>query len=314
MTDSASKHVSVLLQPVMDGLDIRSDGTYVDLTLGGAGHLLEILQRLGSAGRVVGVDCDEVALARAHQRIGADEKRVTLVHGNFSDALDLLKWEGITEVDGVVMDLGISSDQLDDPRRGFTFQEDGPLDMRLDRTRGLPASDFINQAHPSELIKILRDFADERDAPRIVRRIVEWREQKPFETTGALADVVEAAKGGRKGRLHPATKTFQALRMVVNQELESLERGLHGALALLKVGGRLAVISFHSGEDRIVKKFFRGHAGRMESLVEGGERWVGECPKVRELNRKPIMADEAEQQANPRARSAKLRVAERIED
>ena len=218
----------------------------------------------------------------------------------------------VSDVDGVLLDLGFSSDQMDDAARGFSFQAEGPLDMRLDRSEPRTAADLVNGMEESELADVIFELGEERDARRIARAIVAERVRSPIRTTRRLADVVAAAKRGPRGKIHPATQTFQALRIAVNRELESLDRGLEGALALVKPGGRVGVISFHSLEDRRVKRFFAEHAGRWESLEQGGERWVGAEPQVKLVTRKPVTASEDEIRANPRARSAKLRVAERV--
>jgi 16S rRNA (cytosine1402-N4)-methyltransferase len=220
---------------------------------------------------------------------------------------------GIGQLDGILLDLGVSSNQLDEADRGFSFQQAGPLDMRMNRSEGPTAADLVNTLSREELARVFRDYGEERSAWRIAGAIVQAREEEPFTTTGRLAEVISAEVGGRRGgRLHPATRVFQALRIAVNDEIGSLERGLQDGLDLLKAGGRLAVISFHSLEDRPVKQFFNRHAGRIEALQQGGERWVGELPRVKKITRKAIVATEQEVRENPRARSARLRVAERI--
>jgi len=219
----------------------------------------------------------------------------------------------IEGVDGVVLDLGMSSDQVDTPERGFSFLHEGPLDMRMDRSRGPTACDLINSLDEPALADILWRLGEEQASRRIARAIVSERQGRPITTTAQLAEIVSRAKGGRFGKIHPATKTFQALRMAVNHELESLQRGLDGALTLVKVGGRIGVISFHSIEDRIVKQTFARHVGRWESLQAGGREWVGEKPAAKWITRKPVTASEMELQENPRARSAKLRVVERLD-
>jgi 16S rRNA (cytosine1402-N4)-methyltransferase len=216
-------------------------------------------------------------------------------------------------VDGVLMDLGISSWQLDDPSRGFGFQADGPLDMRMDPTAGTTAAAIVNGWPVEDLAALFRRYGEEPRARAAARGIAAAREQAPIETTARLAEVVSRALGGRRGRLHPATRVFQALRIEVNDELGALRAGLREAIDLLAPGGRLAVIAFHSLEDRLVKEAFRRHAGRMVALQQGGERWEGEEPRLKEICRKPVFAGEEEVQANPRARSARLRVAERME-
>jgi len=220
---------------------------------------------------------------------------------------------GLKQVDAVLLDIGISSDQLDDPDRGFSFMREGPLDMRMDQAAPLTAADLLNTLPEKDLSRLLKRYGEEPRARAIAHKVVAQREALPFRRTAQLADLVMEVYGGRRGRIHPATLTFQALRIAVNGELEALEAGLEAGLRILKVGGRMAVITFHSLEDRIVKQFFVEHQGRMESLPEGGAKWVGALPKMVILTRKPMVASEDKCRGNPRARSAKLRVAERKE-
>ena len=233
------------------------------------------------------------------------------MHGNFADMKELCGQIGVTEMDGVLLDLGVSSPQLDVAERGFSFGKDGPLDMRMDRTQGRSAADWVNEEDEQTLADVIYRFGEERDSRRIARAIVQVRENGRIERTLELAEIVEKAKGGRRGPTHPATKTFQALRMAVNAELDSLERGLEAGLGMLCEGGRMAVITFHSLEDRMVKEFFKRHTVKRESLQQGGERLVYDEPPVRLITRKPLTATKEECTENPRARSAKLRVAER---
>lgn len=301
-------HRSVLWQEVMEALAVRPEGRYIDTTLGGGGHSRGILERLGPGGRLLALDRDPEALARTGKALAPWSDRLTLVHGRFGKLAEYATEQDMKDVDGIVMDLGISSDQLDDPRRGFSFSREGPLDMRMDPTTGASAADLVNSAPAEELAEWLWTYGEERLSRRIARAIVAAR---PLHTTAELAAVVEKAAGGRRGRIHPATRTFQALRIRVNRELEELEAGLTQGLNLLTPGGRLAVIAFHSLEDRIVKQTFRAHEGRWESLPEGGADWIGREPACRAIHRRPVVAKPEETASNPRARSAKLRVTER---
>lgn len=305
-------HRSVLIVEVMELLAVTPGGTYIDGTLGNAGHSVRILQEAGSGGRLLGIDRDQDALARARERLAESKGTLHLEHGDFADMADIARKLGIERVDGVLLDIGVSSDQLDEPGRGFSLMHDGPLDMRMDTTVGQTAADLVNNLPEQDLKMIFREYGEERRAGRIAGAIARSRKDSPITGTVRLAEIVERAAGGRRGRIHPATKVFQALRIAVNDELGSLRRGLEAGLNLLVPGGRMAVISFHSLEDRIVKQFFVSHAGRWESLAAGGEEWVGEEPRVRLLNKKPRTAGDAELSENPRSRSAKLRVAERI--
>lgn len=292
-------------------LNIQSNGQYLDATVGHGGHAEALLSRLNADGRLTGLDRDEDALERTQRRIGQD-RRFLLLKSNYAEMEFALGAESRGKFDGIMMDLGVSSGQLDEAGRGFSFMKDGPLDMRMDRQQSLTAAGIVNEWPESELARIIRMYGEERSARRIAQAIAEARIQKPFSTTTELAALVEQVKGGRRGKIHPATQTFQAIRMAVNQELDGLERGLESAVNLLASGGRLAVISFHSLEDRMVKHIFRDHVGRMESLHAGGERWVGNEPKVRRITKKPVVPTEDECNRNARARSAKLRVVERI--
>ena len=234
-----------------------------------------------------------------------------MVKGNFADMVALAETNGLQEVDGILLDLGVSSDQLDTPERGFSFRADGPLDMRMDATQRTSAARLVNTLAEQDLAELLWRLGEEPAARRVARAIVSERERAPIETTARLAALVARVKHGRQGRTDPATRVFQALRIAVNDELDSLTRGLDAALRLLKRGGRMAVISFHSLEDREVKNFFRRHAGRWEAQQAGGQAWVGERPAVGLVARKPVTPSVEECEQNPRARSAKLRVAQR---
>lgn len=305
-------HRSVLIEEVVELLAVVSGGTYVDGTLGSAGHALRIMQDAGPEGRLVGIDRDADALERAREKLSACEGALHLEHGNYADMEGIVRDLGIERVNGVLLDIGVSSNQLDEPGRGFSFMHDGPLDMRMDTTTGQTAADLVNTMSRQYLVDVFRVYGEERHANRIAAALVRERDNSPITRTAQLAEIVERAAGGRRGRIHPATRVFQALRIAVNDELGSLKRGLEAGLELLDTGGRMVVISFHSLEDRIVKRFFASHAGRWESLAAGGEEWVGLEPRVRLLNKKPVTAGHEELSENPRARSAKLRGIERI--
>ena len=305
-------HIPVLLREVVDSLAIRPGGVYVDGTLGRGGHAREILLRGGAGTTLVGIDRDEQALAESAARLeSVAGANVVLVHGCHGSLAEIVQKKGIGEVDGILLDLGVSSPQLDEPGRGFSFRADGPLDMRMDRSRDVTAASLVATRTEAELAGILRTLGEEPNARRIARAIVQARAARPIETTGQLAELVERTVG-RHGPHHPATRTFQALRMAVNDEIGELERALDGGLCVLKTGGRFAVITFESLTDRIVKRFFAAHAGRMVSLQQGGERWEGLLPRVRPVTRRAVVASAEETDVNPRARSAKLRTVERM--
>jgi len=304
-------HVPVLLNETMDLLVKNPAGTYIDGTLGRGGHATEILNRLAPEGRLIGLDRDAEAIEQTKEILKPYGERAVRIHGNFADMKELCKSIGVTEVDGVLLDLGVSSPQLDVAERGFSFAKDGPLDMRMDRTQGRSAADLVNEDDEETLANLIYRLGEERDSRRIARAIVLERQHGRIERTLKLADIVERAKGGRRGPIHPATQTFQALRMAVNTELESLEAGLEAGLSMLCEGGRMAVITFHSLEDRPVKEFFKRHTVKRESLQQGGEKLVYDEPAVRLLTKKPLTAAADELKENPRARSAKLRAVER---
>ena len=297
-----SGHIPVLLKEVMDALAVRPGGRYVDGTLGRAGHTKEIIAR---GGMVLGIDRDEQAIREIGEVAG-----LTAVRGRHGDLKEIADEKGWGEVDGILLDLGVSSPQLDEAGRGFSFLREGPLDMRMDRSSGLSAADIVNFESAERLEEIFREFGEVPNARRIARAIVAERIPRPFRTTIDLADFVERVVG-RRGAHHPATRVFQALRMEVNDEMGELERALEGGLKLLKSGGRFAVITFESLTDRMVKRFFARHVGKMVSLQQGGERWEGETPKMRAVTGKVVVASEEESDLNPRSRSAKLRVAEK---
>jgi 16S rRNA (cytosine1402-N4)-methyltransferase len=311
MTATGHIHLPVLLEEAVDGLALRPGSLCLDCTLGSGGHSAAILARLGPEGTLLALDRDPEAVTRAGRRLGPDP-RLRIRRSPFSRMEDVARAEGLGPFDAILMDLGTSSDQLESVDRGFSFQLDGPLDMRMDPDGGPSAADWLGGVDEAELVRVLKTYGEEPDARRIARAVAHDRVRAPFRTTGQLAGLIERVKGGRRGRTHPATQSFQAIRIAVNREEEEIGTGLQAALRLLRPGGRLAVISFHSTEDRWVKQRLAAHAGRMESLPQGGERWVGERPRVARVTRKPVTAGEAERDGNPRARSAKLRVVERL--
>ena len=307
------QHRSVLLDECIDALSIRPDGIYLDGTLGGAGHSLEICRRL-TTGRLIGVDRDEVALRAAAERLKPFANRVTTVHSNFCEINTILDGLGLDGVDGMLFDLGVSSPQLDDASRGFSYMADAPLDMRMDRGEALTASTVVNEWPQEELRRILYEYGEERYAPQIAAAIVRRRQQRPIETTLELVDVIRSAMPPQalREKQHPAKRSFQAIRIAVNDELASVSRLMHDAIDRLNPGGRLAVITFHSLEVRIVKNAMQAAAKGCTCPPEFPVCICGKKPKVRVLTRKPIVSGAQELAENPRARSAKLRVAEKL--
>jgi len=304
---AAPAHIPVMLEEALAGLNLRNDGTYLDGTFGRGGHARALLAHLGPDARLLLMDRDPAALAVARAEFG-DDPRVAIRHGSFAD---LLEWDAArTGLDGVLLDLGVSSPQLDDASRGFSFQSDAPLDMRMDPTHGESAARFLARANEAQITGVLWQFGEERHSRRIARAIVERRRETPIERTGELADLIAQTIGRREPGKHPATRSFQALRIAVNGELDALERGLQGALARLRPGGRLVVISFHSLEDRIVKRFVRAESQQAPT------RHGLPPPAPAVLRLKPVggaqFPDARETALNPRARSAVLRVAERL--
>lgn len=302
----------MLLSEVIAGLAPKAGGLYIDGTLGGGGHALAILAASSPGGRLLGIDADPAALAASQDRLLPYADRLTLAHGNFGEIGRIARNHGFSQADGIVLDLGVSSYQLDTPERGFSFMADAPLDMRLDPTQGETAADLVNQLPEGELADIIFLYGEEHGSRRVAKAVVEARRGGRIATTRELADLVERALGGRKGKIHPATKTFQALRIAVNRELEQLEAALPQAAELLKPGGRLAIISFHSLEDRIVKLFFRAESGR-PTIEQRESGYKDREPVIRMVQTKPIVPTDAEQSSNPRSRSAKLRIVEKTE-
>ena len=308
------KHKSVLLEETIEGLAIKPNGIYVDGTLGGGGHSYEICKRLSAGGRLIGIDQDEDAIAAAGKRLEEFADRVTIVRSNYCNIQQVLNNLGIDKVDGIVLDLGVSSYQLDTEERGFSYRFDAPLDMRMDRTAALTARDVVNSYSFEELCRILREYGEERFASRIADRIVRQRQEKSIETTSELAALVCAAmpKKSRNEAQHPARRTFQAVRIEVNGELEGLRQAVDRAHAFLNPGGRLAILTFHSLEDRIVKNAFRTLADPCTCPKSMPVCVCGKKPVVKLITRKPITASDEELEMNPRARSASLRIAEKL--
>jgi len=300
-----------MAKEIAEFLNIRKAGLYIDGTAGSGGHTKEVLRHLGPQGRVLAIDRDRDAINRiAH--LAKEDKRLDTAHENYADMCEVADTHDINSADGIVLDLGISSEQLQTDHRGFSFERDGPLDMRMDQESGLTAMDIVNTYSEQALSMLIREWGEEPAARRIARAIVRARSQQEIATTTQLAKIVSDAVGGRRGRQHPATRTFQALRIVVNKEIDYVERGLEAGIELLNEGGRIAVVSFHSIEDRAVKRCFKVHEGRLVSLPEGGEAWEGKPPALSIVTKRPITPSEEERERNPRSRSAKLRVAERI--
>ena len=306
-------HVSVLLQECLDGLAIKPDGIYVDGTLGGAGHSSRIAEKL-TTGRLIGIDRDPVALKAAGERLEPYKDRITLVHSNFCEIAQVLQDLNVSGVDGILLDLGVSSPQLDDAERGFSYMADAPLDMRMNGTDALTAREVVNSWPQEELRRILYTYGEERYAPQIAAVICRRREEKPIETTLELVDVIRSAMpaAALREKQHPAKRSFQAIRIAVNDELGSVEKVMRDAIPLLKPGGRMAVITFHSLEDRIVKTAMADAAKGCTCPPSFPVCVCGKKPQVKLVSRKPITAGNAELTENPRSRSAKLRVCEKL--
>ena len=306
-------HKPVLLNECLEGLKIDPQGTYLDGTLGRAGHSREIVRRL-TTGRLICIDRDQAALDAAQDRLGEWLDRVTLVHGNFGDLGDILDKLDLTGLDGMLFDLGVSSPQLDDPERGFSYMADAPLDMRMDRSEALTAQVVVNQWPQEELKRILWQYGEERFAPQIAGAIAKRRADRPIATTLELVEVIKSAMpaSALREKQHPAKRSFQAIRIAVNDELSAVDRMIQAAVPRLAPGGRLCVISFHSLEDRIVKNGLAAFAKGCTCPPDFPVCVCGKKPVVRLVSRKPIVSGEAELNENPRARSAKLRVAEKL--
>ena len=310
---SSFHHVSVLLDASIDALNIRPDGIYVDGTLGGGGHSREIASRL-TTGHLIGIDRDETALAAAGERLAPFMDRVTLVHSNFCEMDSVIRSRGYPGVDGVLLDLGVSSPQLDESSRGFSYMADAPLDMRMDSSDSLNAHTVVNTWPYEELKRILFDYGEERYAPLIAGAICRRREQKPIATTLELVDIIRGSvpPAALREKQHPAKRSFQAIRIAVNDELGAVSKAMEAAIPMLNPGGRLAVITFHSLEDRIVKSAMAEAARGCTCPPSFPVCVCGKKPKVKLLSRKPVLPGPEELEENPRARSAKLRVCEKL--
>ena len=306
-------HYPVLLNECIEGLNIRPDGVYLDGTLGRAGHSREIAKRLNT-GRLICVDRDEAALESAGRRLDEYMDKVTLVHSNFDRVGQIVEELELSGVDGMLFDLGVSSPQLDDSSRGFSYMADAPLDMRMDRSEGLTAAEVVNTWSQEELRRILFQYGEERCAPQIAAAIVRRRAERPILSTLELVDIIKSAMPAKalREKQHPAKRTFQAIRIAVNDELSSVDRMLQGAVSHLNRGGRLAVITFHSLEDRIVKTSLAGFARGCTCPPDFPVCVCGKTPDIRLVNKKPILPSAQELEENPRSRSAKLRVAEKL--
>ncbi|MBE5860657.1 MAG: 16S rRNA (cytosine(1402)-N(4))-methyltransferase RsmH [Butyrivibrio sp.] len=308
------KHYSVLLNETIDNLNIKPDGIYVDGTLGGAGHSSHIAAKLSDGGRLFGIDQDEDAIKAASERLRPYEDKVTIIRDNYENAVSRIKELGVNEVDGIILDLGVSSFQLDNEERGFSYRYDTPLDMRMDRRQELTAREIVNEFSEMELFHIIKNYGEDKFAKNIAKHIVANREQKPIETTFELNEIIKAAIPARmreKGG-HPSKRTFQALRIACNRELEVLENSLDGMIDFLAPGGRICVITFHSLEDRIVKNNFRKNENPCTCPPEIPICVCGKKSKGKVITRKPILPSEKELEENSRSKSAKLRVFEKI--
>ncbi len=310
MNDSAKQlpHVSVLYHQIISALRPTSPGFYVDATIGAGGHALGILENSSPHGQLLGMDVDPRALELSLQRLSFFNDRIHLVHSSYTELRNTLQTLSWDHVDGIVIDLGVSSMQIDSPERGFSFQHEGPLDMRFDPSQPVSAEDIVNQSSETELADLIWRYGEDRDSRRIARLIVQ---QRPFHSTLELASTISGSIRHKPGMIHPATRTFQALRIAVNRELEGLEQFLPQAVEALNSGGRLAVISFHSLEDRIVKQYFRTESRDCICSPEQPVCNCGHKASINEINRRPITADPEEIATNIRARSAKLRVIEK---
>ena len=309
--NASRDHVPVLFEEALEALAISPSGIYMDGTFGRGGHSGAILQRLGNEGRLLAIDKDPEAVTHAEQMFGRDE-RFSIRHGSFSMLEQLAQQDGVAgSVDGLLLDLGVSSPQLDDPARGFSFLRDGPLDMRMDSSSGVSAAQWLATADGKDIAQVLKEYGDERFAKRIARTIVDARQEQPIETTGQLAAIIEKASPTREREKHPATRSFQAIRIYINAELDDLRQCLDQSLRVLAPGGRLAVVSFHSLEDRIVKRFIRECARGDDFPVGLPVTQAQLQPKLRAVG-KAIYPSTDEIGVNPRARSAVLRVAERV--
>ena len=306
-------HQPVLLQETIENLKIKPEGIYVDGTRGGDGHAVEVCKRLSGSGRLIGIDQDADAIEAARSRLIQYKERVTILRGNYCNLTEMLKQEGIQSVDGILLDLGVSSHQLDDAERGFTYREDVPLDMRMDRRQALSAREVVNDYDEKELYRIIRDYGEERYARNIARHICRARQEQPIATTGQLTEIIRASipVKARAAGGHPAKRTFQAIRIEVNRELEVLQDSLEGMIDFLNDGGRICVITFHSLEDRIVKNIFRKAENPCTCPPDFPVCVCGKKPKGIIVTRTPVVPSEEEMKTNTRSKSSKLRVFER---
>ncbi len=307
------KHVSVLLNETIEQLNIKPDGIYVDGTLGGAGHAFHVCEKLSEQGRFIGIDQDKEAIAAASKRLEAFGDKVQIIKSNYVHMKEVLQELGVEKVDGIVLDLGVSSYQLDNAERGFSYREDAPLDMRMDRDQGTSAKEIINGYSEEELFRIIKEYGEERYARNIARNICKDREEKEIETTFELVDIIRKSMPAkaRNGKGHPAKRTFQAIRIECNQELEVLRQALDSMVDLLKEDGRLCIITFHSLEDRMVKNSFRKNENPCTCPPSFPVCVCGKESKGKVVTRKPILPTEEELENNSRSKSAKLRVFER---
>lgn len=306
-------HKPVLLEEVLDALSLHEDGMFLDGTVGGAGHSSAIASKL-TTGKLIALDRDDTAIAVASERLSRFGDRAEVVKSNFADMAKVCEDKGIKALDGILLDLGVSSHQLDTPERGFSYMHDAPLDMRMDRTAPLDAAFVVNNYEKSELIRIIRDYGEEKFAGKIAEKICKRREERPIERTGELVEIIKSAfpDGGRYLKHHPAMRTFQAIRIEVNGELEIIARTVKDAVRLLAPGGRLAIITFHSLEDRAVKEAFAELAQGCTCPRDFPVCVCGNKPKIKIISKKPIVSSPEELKENPRAHSAKLRVAEKL--
>lgn len=314
MEEIKFSHVSVLLRECIEGLDIKPDGIYVDGTTGGGGHSLEIVKRLDKGGRLIAIDRDTDALTAAAKRLEEYSDRVTFVHSNYSELETVLNDLGIEKIDGILMDLGVSSYQLDTAERGFSYMQDAKLDMRMNREDAKSAYEVVNEYSEEELKRIIFEYGEEKFAKNIASNIVKKRAEAPIETTLELAELIKSSmpKAAREGGHHPAKRTFQAIRIEVNEELSAIPRAIESAVERLSAGGRIAIITFHSLEDRLVKQKYAALATGCTCPREFPVCVCNNKPKIKTVNKKPITAGDDELEVNPRSRSAKLRVAEKI--
>lgn len=309
----AFEHVSVLLQETVDGLNVRPDGTYVDATLGGGGHAFEVCSRLGDKGRFIGIDQDADAVKAAGERLAGFGEKVTIIRSNYRDMKPRLQSIGVDKVDGIVLDLGVSSYQLDTAERGFSYRADAPLDMRMDQRQKMTARDIVNGYSEAELYRVIRDYGEDRFAKNIAKHIAAERAKEPIETTGQLNEIIRHAIPMKiqKTSGHPSKRTFQAIRIELNHELDVLRDSLDDMIDMLNPGGRICIITFHSLEDRIVKSAFRKNENPCTCPSHFPVCVCGKTSKGKVVTRKPILPSEEEMESNSRSKSAKLRIFER---